>query len=263
VWNDSESAIDSVQAPIRWGALLPVGRMRVRRGQPDGDSLLDEAWALSVSMAELQRTGPIAAARAESAWLRGDLAAARQAVEHVYAEARELGSVAHAAELGYWVAKAGQPVTPSGADHPYGLLVSGRWADAAELWRAAGAPYEHALALTESDDPANLLVALETLDQLEARPLARIVRRRLRELGVTHVPRGPAGATRLNPAGLTERQAEVLRLMSDGLGNAEIAAQLVLSVRTVETHVAAVLDKLGVHTRRDAVARAADFEPGE
>jgi DNA-binding CsgD family transcriptional regulator/energy-coupling factor transporter ATP-binding protein EcfA2 len=259
VWNDAELAIDSPQAPLRWGALLPVGRMRVRRSFPGGDALLQQAWELAVSMEELQRTAPIAAARAESAWLRGDLAAARQAAEQVYVEARELGSVAHEAELGYWAAKAGQPVTPSGADHPYGLLVSGRWADAAELWRAAGAPYEHALALTESDDPAHLLVALETLYQLEARPLARIVRRRLRELGVTHVPRGPAEATRVNPAGLTKRQAEVLRLMCDGLTNAEIAGQLVLSVRTVETHVAAVLDKLGVHTRRGAVARAADL----
>lgn len=82
VWSDSELAIDSVQAPLRWGALLPVGRMRIRLGQPDGDSLLDEAWALSTGMAELQRTGSIAAVRAESAWLRGDLAA----VQHVLSE---------------------------------------------------------------------------------------------------------------------------------------------------------------------------------
>jgi DNA-binding NarL/FixJ family response regulator len=41
--------------------------------------------------------------------------------------------------------------------------------------------------------------------------------------------------------------------------NAEIADHLVLSVRTVDSHVAAVLEKLGARTRRDAVARAADL----
>ena len=259
VWADARSAMDSVQAPLRWGALLPVGRMRVRCGQPDGDSSLAEAWALSVRMDELQRTGPIAAARAESAWLRGDLAAARQAVEQVYADARELGSVAHESELGYWLAKAGQSVVPSGADHPYALLTRGRWREAAEVWQAAGAPYEHALALTESDEPQHLLAALEELHRLDARPLARIVRRRLRELGITRVPRGPLDTSRRHPAGLTERQLEVLRLLGQGLTNAEIADRLVVSVRTAETHVAAVLDKLGVHTRREAAERAAEL----
>lgn len=213
-------------------------------------------------MAELQRTGPIAASRAESAWLRGDLAAARRAVERVHAEARELHSVAHEAELGYWLAKAGGRVEPTGADHPYALLASGRWQEAAAAWEAVGAPYEHALALAESDDPQHLLNALDIFHRLSARPLARIAGRRLRELGVAHVPRGPSGTTRRNPAGLTERQVEVLRLLGEGFTNAEIAERLVVSVRTVETHVATILDKLGVHTRRDAVARAADLVGG-
>jgi DNA-binding NarL/FixJ family response regulator len=66
-------------------------------------------------------------------------------------------------------------------------------------------------------------------------------------------------STRSHPAGLTERQVEVLRLLGQGLTNAEIAERLVLSIRTVEVHVAAVLDKLGARTRREATARAADL----
>jgi DNA-binding NarL/FixJ family response regulator len=78
----------------------------------------------------------------------------------------------------------------------------------------------------------------------------------LRELGVARVPRGRRPATRDNAAGLTSRQADVVRLLAEGLTNTEIAARLVLSVRTVDTHVAAVLDKLGARTRREAAARA-------
>ncbi len=79
----------------------------------------------------------------------------------------------------------------------------------------------------------------------------------LRELGVAAVPRGPAAATRTNPAGLTERQVEILRLLASGMTNAEIAARLVVSVRTVDHHVSAVLQKLGVATRREAAAAVA------
>ncbi|WP_406165060.1 LuxR C-terminal-related transcriptional regulator [Streptomyces sp. NBC_00996] len=65
--------------------------------------------------------------------------------------------------------------------------------------------------------------------------------------------------TRENPAGLTERQVQVMRLLAEGLTNPEIAEKLVVSVRTVDNHVSAVLDKLGVHTRRQAVARAVEL----
>jgi DNA-binding NarL/FixJ family response regulator len=98
------------------------------------------------------------------------------------------------------------------------------------------------------------------LDGLGAGPAVAIVRRRLRELGVTRLPRRPQPGTLANPAGLTGRQLEILRLVAAGLPNAEIAHRLVVSPRTVDHHVSAILAKLGVPTRREAAAWAARLE---
>jgi DNA-binding NarL/FixJ family response regulator len=59
----------------------------------------------------------------------------------------------------------------------------------------------------------------------------------------------------LEGAPLTARELDVLRLMAQGLANKEIAAELGISRNTVKDHVASVLDKLGAHTRTEAVAR--------
>ena len=88
-----------------------------------------------------------------------------------------------------------------------------------------------------------------------------IVRERLREQGVRQRPRAPQQATLANSARLTARQVEILRLVANGLSNAEIAHRLVLSTRTVDHHVSAVLQKLGLASRRDAAAALAALEP--
>jgi DNA-binding NarL/FixJ family response regulator len=107
------------------------------------------------------------------------------------------------------------------------------------------------------DDREALADALDVARRLGAEPLARRVMLRMRELGV-RVPKGPRKTTRANPAGLTARQLEVLGLVAEGLTNAEIAERLVLSERTAEHHVAAVLTKLGATTRREAARLASE-----
>ncbi|MGH3484409.1 MAG: ATP-binding protein [Nocardioidaceae bacterium] len=254
-----EFAIGSPQAPIRLRALIVLARSRLRRGAPEAMTLLADAWETAEQLLELQGTAPVAAAMAEAAWLRGDTAAVVGHARPAFDEARRRQVRAWEAELGYWLEKAGQAVEHSAGDHPYALLTSGRWRDAAAVWEREGCPYERALALAESPDPDDLLTALTGLNDIGAVPLAGVVRARLRSLGVTHLPRGPLPSTRSNPGGLTHRQLEVMRLIATGETNREIADRLVLSERTVDTHVAAIFAKLGAHTRREASDRAADL----
>jgi DNA-binding NarL/FixJ family response regulator len=99
--------------------------------------------------------------------------------------------------------------------------------------------------------------ALDELQALGSPSAAAIVARRLRERGARGLPRGARPKTRANPAGLTARELEVLALVAEGMRNAEIAQRLVVSAKTVDHHVSAILRKLDVRTRGEAGAKAA------
>ena len=135
------------------------------------------------------------------------------------------------------------------------LQLSGESRVAAEAWAAHGCPYEAARALAESSDESALREALDAFERLGARPAAQGVRHELRAHGAS-VPRGPRPSTRENPANLTARELDVLALVAEGLRNSEIADRLVLSRRTVDHHVSAILRKLGARTRGEATAEA-------
>jgi DNA-binding CsgD family transcriptional regulator len=231
-------------------ALVVLALVRARRGDPGHSELLEEAWALAEPTGTLWRLGPVAAARAEVAWLAGDSNGAGSAAEQAFDLALECNSGFVIAELGAWRRRAGLVDAPSpGAAGAHAWLLTGQWEQAREAWLELGCPYEAALALVGCGQEGLLKRALEELQSLEARPAAAIVSRQLRQLGTLSLPRGPRPATRQNQFGLTRRELDVLALVNDGMQNREIADQLVVSVRTVDHHVEAIIRKLGVRSR--------------
>ena len=141
---------------------------------------------------------------------------------------------------------------------------------AVELLGTGSAPYEWALAswrwgvaLGRAGDReqslSRLVEAHRTARRLGAKPLARACADELAVLGEhpdrrTH--RGPAPA----PVDvLTPRERQVLALLADGHTNRAIAADLVLSVRTVDMHVRNILQKLDCPSRTAAGRRAAEL----
>jgi DNA-binding CsgD family transcriptional regulator/tetratricopeptide (TPR) repeat protein len=237
-------------------ALVVLARLQARRGDPAAGGTLAEAAARALATGELQWVGPVAAARAEHAWLQGALDRTATEAATGYALAVRAGHAWYAGELACWLWRAGAlPEVPAVAAEPYRLLLAGEWRSAASAWQALGCAYEQAQALAHGDEEA-CLQALGLLDGLGASQAAQLLRRQLRARGVLRIPRGPRQETAANPAGLTGRQLAVLRLLAAGQSNAEIAGQLSLSVKTVDHHVSALLAKLAVGSRRQAAAAA-------
>jgi DNA-binding CsgD family transcriptional regulator/tetratricopeptide (TPR) repeat protein len=236
-----------------------LGRLLARRGDPAAGEMLDGAWRQAQRHRLLLGLAYAGIARVEWAWLAGEPDVAAAVADVLLPRTEHPGAAPFRGELLRYLARSGIAAQPfAGCPERYAAGLRGDWRAAAAAWRDVGDPYEEALELVESGEAQSTLQGLRTLAGLGAAPAAAHARDRLRMMG-ERVPRGPRAVTRSNPAGLTERQLAVLALLREGLTNAEIADRLVLSVRTVDHHVAAVLGKLGVRSRRDAAAAARDL----
>jgi DNA-binding CsgD family transcriptional regulator len=256
-------AADDTGGMLGRQALPTLAMLAIRQGRDDAAAITERARENAVRSQNLHALVPTAVALAERGWLTGapaDGELARSLLPRLELRGRER----ERGEVLRWLRRLGDPGQPfPGCPEEFAAGLRGDWRAAANAWAAIGAPYERALELVESGVVEPMLEGLAVLDGLGAAPAAAVTRSRLRARGITQIPRGPLAGTRANPAGLTGRQLEILRLLAGGLTNAEIAARLVLSVRTVDHHVSAVLGKLGVATRAEAAAaaRALDLIP--
>jgi DNA-binding CsgD family transcriptional regulator len=234
-----------------------LGRLQARSGHPNAKSHLLEGWELATQAGEIQRTGVAASALAEFVWIGGRLdPGIFPGLHEVLDECLEREPAWRGGDLAFWLYLIGElEAMPEGVAEPYRLAGDGEWEKAASVWEELGIPYYRAVVLAHGDTESKL-EALQIFDELDAKPLAARLRSELTEAGVSGVPRGPTQATRDNPFGLTRRQMDVLRHMAKGLTNAEIADLLFVSTRTVDHHVSAILGKLAVSSRAEAVATA-------
>ena len=186
----------------------------------------------------------------------GDRDRIREEVRSVYEQVEQTNVRWYIGELAYWLWRA-EDLTSPPTHHfePFELQMKGDWKAAAAWWRRLGCPYEAAVALADSDDEAALRYAHAEFARLGAQPMMAVVTRKLRALGAAALPRGPRPATRVDPDGLTLREQQVLELISAGQTNAQIAAALFISPRTVAQHVSSILAKLDVSSRQLAVER--------
>ena len=235
--------------------MISAALVHARRGEQPVTELLDEALA-AAEPDDFFRVGPVRAARAEAAWLAGDDETAR-----VEATAGLAGVAAEAdpwliGHLQRWLHLAGHPRQPiiGGPITPYHLEIGGDWHAAFDAWTRRGCPYDAAIAALDGDIDA-VQAARDTFRRLGARATGRRAQERLARLRGRN-PDLRRTDTSADPYGLTSRQRDVLELLAAGHSDADIAAQLCISPKTANTHVCAIMAKLGVHNRTQAAAYA-------
>lgn len=254
----------SLTLMMRFGAATVFGRVRMRRGESDGRELLEETLPKALATREPQWIVPVRLALAEAAWLAGDNAGCLAQIDALDEIVQTFRRPWDLGELACWRRRAGgtdRSLAPSLAE-PRLAELAGQALAAADLLSRLGLPYEQALALTsvEGDESGPALSrALDILEDLDARAAAARVRQIVQDRGLSghlrHRRRGPYRAARHHPLGLTAKEQRVLALLGQGAGNRKIAETLNRSQRTVEHHVSAVLAKLGVENRMEAMLR--------
>ncbi|HEY6906303.1 MAG TPA: AAA family ATPase [Ignavibacteriaceae bacterium] len=247
-------SLENVPSGNRLMPLSVAGTIRARRNDPGAELLLEGLTERAVKMGEIEKIVSVASARAEFYWLQNRLQSITDELNSVYSLVIKTNNPWAIGEIAYWVWKAGKlKEIPECIAEPYLMQIKGEWKSAARLWEKLNCPYEQALALSEGDSEA-MKNAIEIFDKLGAPATLRLVKQKMRESGIKNIPKGPIQSTRENSAGLTRRQTDVLKLLTRGLSNSEIAANLFISPKTVDHHISAILAKLNLHSRTEAAA---------
>jgi predicted ATPase/DNA-binding CsgD family transcriptional regulator len=255
----TEEAMDLfLEVDEKWGAAIELGFLAVAwRDQGDHERakrLAERGLALSREVGERQAISVALNTLATLAQAERDHERARELFEEGLTVSAELGNesdVVHCLE---------GLASIAGAE---GSIVR-----AARLWGAAEALLEeievgvHTYVPDRSLHQSQVAAARAQLEEAEwtaawAEGLAMTSERTL-EYALEQEATPEPAAPKAYPAGLSVREAEVLRLVATGLTNAGVAKELVLSSRTVDWHVSSIYRKLGIHSRAEATRYASE-----
>lgn len=243
----------SYSAVIRVTALYVLGKIKLRSGQSQAREYLEEAKNLAFPAGEVQRIAPVMVALLEYEWHTGLEVIAEKDLAYAIQLIRETDNRWHYSEFAWWLQKTRATVIhENDLVTPYQLEEDGHYHKAAAWWKSAGCPYEEAHALFEGNED-DKRTALGMLMVLGATATHEKLKQEMRTAGIRKIPRGMRDTTRSNPAQLTTRQVDVLKLLQNGLQNKEIAGKLFISAKTVDHHISAILFKLDVNSRTKAV----------
>jgi DNA-binding CsgD family transcriptional regulator len=256
--------IERLPVVMHLPALTVLGRVRVRLEDGGGIELLHQALAEGLPTGEPQRIVPVRFGLIEAAWLAGDIETAREQLAEIASfDLKNLRSW-DLGEFAVWWRRCGikkkLPALPGTLPLARAAEVGGDALKAADEWERLGLPYEAALSLLQVDTVEAVTRAITMLDAIEAKTAGDLARKQARDLGVDTKPatkprRGPYGASRHHPLGLTTNEQQVLALIAEGKSNKEVARSLSRSPRTVEHQVSAVLGKFNATNRMEVLLR--------
>jgi DNA-binding CsgD family transcriptional regulator len=248
---------------MRLPALTVLARLRSRLGADDALSHLNQVLQTALGMGEQQRLTPVRLASIEHHYLGGDLDAARRHLQAMLDFGVRVLRPWDAGALRLWGRRLDVAVPDDVGLHPteaQALELAGDHRAAADRLDRQGLPFDAALcrlAAARSGRVELASAAADGFERLGCGPGAAAARHLTpaRPAAATPGRRGPYAAAKRHPLGLTAKEVQVLALMSDGAGNADIAIRLSRSQRTVEHHVSSVLAKLNAANRLEAVLR--------
>jgi DNA-binding CsgD family transcriptional regulator/tetratricopeptide (TPR) repeat protein len=251
---------------MRMPAMNVLTLARARLGDDTDYERLDAALGDATSIGELQYLLPARLALIEASWLKGDMTVFNKHIVALSELPLERLNTWNFGDAIVWFHRCDRPTVLHTAERlippPRQLEIAGRQTEAADALFDLGMRYEAAMVLAHARGnvaAAALSKALQTFEELGARPGVEFVRRRGACLGISHqLPRpkrGPYAKSRSHPLGLTGREIQILKYVKDGLSNREISVEVSRSERTIEHHISAVLAKLSVRNRIEALIR--------